>query len=120
MTSRERVLCNGIIHAASAAAGGVGAGLNKKPISDSVIITPIQLTMVVSLGKVFGLDLDQSAAKAEIASALGATVGKSAVQLIAGWIPGVGNIINGVTAASITEMIGWNMAKEFERQSVYL
>ena len=120
MTNREKTLCNRIIHLASMAAGGAGAGLNKTPMSDCLVITPIQLTMVVSLGKVFGFDIDQSAAKAEVNSALGATVGKSAAQVICSWIPGIGKIVNGVTAASITEVIGWNVVKEFEKNRVYL
>ena len=73
MTSRETGLCNGIIHSASAAAAAVGAGMAQMPASDNAIITPIQLTMAVSLGKVFGITLDQSAAKAAVASAAAAT-----------------------------------------------
>ena len=66
MTSREKTLCNSIIHLASMTAGGVGAGLNKNPVSDDMFIRPIQVTMVVSLGKVFGLNIDESIAKAEL------------------------------------------------------
>ena len=73
MTKKQAGLCNGVIHAASVAAGGVGAGLAQVPCSDNMIITPIQLTMAISLGKVFGIDLDQSAAKAAVASAAAAT-----------------------------------------------
>lgn len=73
--------------------------------------------MAVSLGKVFGITLDQSAAKAAVASAAAATVGRTASQVFIGWIPGAGNIINATTAATITEAIGWIMAKEFESQS---
>lgn len=118
MTSKETGLCNGIIHSASVAAGAVGAGLAQVPVSDNVIITPIQLTMAVSLGKVFGIILDESAAKAAVASAAAATVGRTLSQILIGWIPAVGNIINAATAASITEAIGWIMAKEFEKQSI--
>lgn len=117
MTEREIALCNGIIHTASAAAAAVGGGLAQLPLSDNLIITPIQATMAVSLGKVFGITLDQSAAKAAVASALAATVGRTATQIIVGWFPGVGNIVNATTAAALTETIGWIMAKEFERQS---
>ena len=119
MTNKERGLCNGIIHTSSAAAGVVGAGLAQVPTSDNLVITPIQLTMAVSLGKVFGISLDQSAAKAAIASAAAATVGRATSQVLVGWIPGVGNIINASTAAAITEAIGWIMANEFEKQKMY-
>ena len=115
MTSRERVLCNTAIHTASVSAGAVGAGLAQIPMSDNLIITPIQLVMAVSLGSIFGIELDQSAAKAAVASAAAATVGRTASQVLLGWITGLGNIINAATAAAITEAIGWIMAGEFEK-----
>lgn len=118
MTTKERVSCNAIIHTASVSAGAVGAGLAQVPMSDNLIITPIQLAMAVSLGKVFGIDLDQSAAKAAVASAAAARVGRTASQVVLGWIPGYGNIINATTAATLTEAIGWIMAKEFEKQQI--
>lgn len=120
MTRKERAICNGIIHSASIAAGGVGGGLAQVPFSDSVIITPIQVTMAISLGKVFGIDMDQSAAKAAADSATAAMVGRAASQVLIGWIPVVGNAVNAATAAVITEAIGWIMAKEFEKQSAYV
>lgn len=116
MTSREAGLCNGIIHSASAAAAAVGGGLAQAPVSDNLLITPIQLTMAVSLGKVFGIDLDQSAAKAAVSNAAAATIGRAASQVLIGWIPGIGNIINATTAAALTETIGWILANEFEEK----
>jgi uncharacterized protein (DUF697 family) len=117
MTSREIALCNGIIHTASAAAGAVGAGLAKVSLADSVIITPIQLTMAISLGEVFGITLDRSTAKAALASAAATKVGRTASKVLLGWIPVAGNIINATTAAAITESMGWIMANEFEAKS---
>ncbi len=117
MTGEQKVLCNSIIHTASVAAAGVGAGLAQVPCSDSVIIAPIQLAMAVSLGKVFGLDIQESSAKSAVASAGAACVGRAVSQVLIGWIPGVGNAINAGTAATLTETIGWIMANEFERQS---
>ena len=120
MTDREKTLCNSIIHAASAAAGGVGAGLAQVPCSDNALISPIQLAMTVSLGSVFGITMDQSAAKAALASTVATKVGRGAVQVMVGWLPGVGNAINATTAAAVTELIGWTMAKEFEREAKYM
>lgn len=116
MTNKEIGLCNAIIHSASAGAAAVGAGLAQIPGSDSAVITPIQLVMTVSLGEVFGLDIDESVAKSTVASAAAAMVGRTASQLIIGWIPVAGNIINATTAAALTETIGWIIAKEFEKQ----
>ena len=112
-----RAACHAIIHSASASAGAVGAGLAQLPCSDNAVITPIQLTMTVALGRVFGIELTDSAASAAIASAAGATVGRMASQALVGWIPGVGNIVNACTAASVTEALGWLLAEDFARQS---
>ena len=49
-----------------------------------------------------------------IADFLGCTVGKTVANILTGWLPGIGNGINAVTAASVTEVIGWQAAKEFD------
>ena len=54
--------CHAIIHAASASASAIGAGLAQLPCSDTAVITPIQLTMTIALGRVHGLELSESAA----------------------------------------------------------
>ena len=85
------------------------------PGSDNAVITPIQLTMTISLGKVFGVALTESAAKAILASEAASTVGRTVSQVLVGWIPGVGNAINATTAAGLTESLGWLLAKEFDK-----
>ena len=116
MNNQQKAKCQAIIHSASASAGAVGAGLAQIPCSDNAVITPIQLVMTVSLGRVFGIELTDSAARAAIASAAAATVGRTASQLLLGWIPIAGNIINAGTAATITEAIGWLLAADFVNQ----
>lgn len=116
MTSEQRSKCHAIIHSASASAAAVGGGLAQIPCSDNAIITPIQLAMTISLGRVFGLELGDSAAKAALASVAAATVGRAASQVLLGWIPIAGNIINAGTAASVTETIGWMLAEDFANQ----
>lgn len=116
MTREEMIKCNSIIHTASASAGAVGFGLAQIPTSDSLIIMPIQTAMAVALGKVFGLRLTESMATATVATALATMTGRTLSQVLIGWLPGVGNIINASTAATITETIGWLMAEEFANQ----
>lgn len=117
ITSSERSKCHGIIHASSASAGAIGGGLAQIPCSDNMLITPIQLTMTVALGRVFGIELTDCAARAALASVAAATVGRAASQVLIGWIPGVGNIINACTAATITEAIGWLLAEDFSKSA---
>lgn len=109
----QRTKCHAIIHAASTSAGVIGAGLAQVPCSDNAIITPIQLVMTISLGRVFGIELTESSAKATLASVAAATIGRAASQVFVGWIPIAGNIINAGTAVSVTEAVGWLLAEGF-------
>ena len=70
--------------------------------------------MTLSFCRVFGKSLSEASAKAALASVAAATVGRTASQVLVGWIPGIGNAINATTAAGITEAMGWLLAKEFD------
>lgn len=118
MTSDEHQKCHAIIHTASASAAAVGAGMAQLPGNDNAVITPIQLAMAISLGKVFGVSLTETTAMAAIGSVAANTLGRTASQLLVGWIPGLGNAINAATAASLTEAMGWTPAKQFSEQTV--
>lgn len=117
MTSEQKKKCHAIIHAASASAAGVGAGLAQIPFSDNAVIVPIQVAMVISLGEVFDLSITESAAMSALTTAAASTVGRGLSQILVGWIPGVGNAINASTAAGVTEAAGWVIAKEFDKQA---
>ena len=115
MTAKQKKEFHGIIHTASTAAAAIGAGLAQIPGSDSVPLGAIQLTMTISLGKVFGKSLNESTAKAAMGTAAATTVGRTASQVFIGWWPGIGNVINASTAAAVTEALGWALAKEFDQ-----
>lgn len=117
MTNKQRTKCHAIIHTASTAAAGVGAGLAQIPGSDNALLTPIQLTMTIGLGKVFEIDLSESAALAAIGSVAASTVGRTISQFLVGWIPGIGNAVNATTAAALTESMGWLLADQFSKQN---
>jgi uncharacterized protein (DUF697 family) len=111
----QRTKCNVIIHAASAAAGGVGTGLAQIPLADNVLIAPIQVTMIVSLGGVFGIRVSESMAKGIISTLAAGFIGRGVSQILIGWVPFLGNAVNTATAAGITEAIGWTAAKHFSQ-----
>ena len=117
MTDAQRARCHTIIHTASVAAAGVGAGLAQVPGSDNSLLTPIQLTMTISLGKVFDIELTETTAKAALGSVAASTIGRAVSQVLIGWIPGLGNAVNATTAAGLTESMGWALAKDFDNQS---
>ncbi|HWR08949.1 YcjF family protein, partial [Sporomusa sp.] len=116
LTQDEKIKSNAIIHSAATAAGSVGAGLAQVPLSDATIIMPIQVTMITSLGLVFGVKVTDSMAKGIIESLAASFVGRGVVQLLLGWVPGVGNVVNASTAVAITEAVGWAAVRNFKNK----
>ena len=102
MTDSEYAKCHAIIHSAAVAAGGVGAGLAQIPFSDNLVIMPIQIAMVGSLGAVFDQTLAEATIKSLISAAAGTVIGRSVSQALLGWLPGIGNAINASTAFTLT------------------
>lgn len=117
MTSEQTAKCHAIIHANAAAAGAVGAAGAQLPCADNALLVPIQIEMIVSLGGVFGIEILQSAAESMLATSLTTIFGRGISQVLVGWIPGIGNIINAGTAAGVTETIGWIIANQFDSQT---
>ena len=121
MTGEQKKKCHAAIHTASTAAAGVGAGLAQLPGADCVALVPIQVTMIIALGKIFNIPLSESMAKSvlseTIATSGGKIVAKTVTNWLVGWIPGVGNAVNAATAAAITESLGWLIAKDFDNEA---
>ena len=118
MTDSQRMSCHSIIHGASIAAAGAGAGIAQIPMSDNAVIMPIQLAMTFSLAKVFGVKLSEATAVALLTTATTKFAGRALSQVLFGWIWGFGNIINAATAAGVTEAAGWIIANQFYKDSL--
>ena len=116
MNKTQRKKVHLIIHAASSAAAGIGSGMAPLPISDSVALLPIQTAMIVALAKVFNLKLTEGAAKAMATQFMAQQAGQMITRFATGKIPIAGSIINGTTAAAITEAYGWSIVKEFSSE----
>jgi len=106
---------NGIIHAASASAAGVGAGLAQLPGSDSALIIPIQVGMIKLIAAEHGQSITRSVAVSLIATQAATMAGRKISQFLVGWIPGFGNALNASTAAGLTEAVGWTAHGLFSR-----
>ena len=117
MTEKQRKACHGIIHTHAAGASAVAAGLAQLPGIDNAPLSAIEVAMAIELAAVFGITLDKSMASAALSGVIGTAVGRTVSQILVGWIPGIGNAINGATAAAVVESIGWALAKKFEAQS---
>ena len=113
-TNNQKV--HGVIHTASLAAAGVGAGLAQIPGSDAPVIAGIQTTMIVGIAEVHGVSIKRTAA-ADLLLTFAATIGgRTLSQWAVGWIPGWGNTINASTAATLTEAVGWAADAYFEEE----
>ncbi|NHA93901.1 GTPase [Helicobacter pylori] len=106
--------CKTIIHVASGA-----AGLIPIPFSDALAIAPIQAGMIYKMNDAFGMDLDKSVGASLITGLLGVTavahVGRTLVNGFLKFIPVVGSVAGGATAAIITEGIGFAYLKVLEK-----
>ena len=122
MTDKQKKRCHEIIHAASISAAAVGAGSASVPVVGSFVslcdesaITPIQIAMIVSLGKVFDVSSDKTTAASLLTGMVTAKVGRKVAGFFAGLVPGLGSVVNGGTAASITEGVGWAAVAYFDK-----
>jgi uncharacterized protein (DUF697 family) len=104
-TRRQKV--HGVIHTASAAAAGVGAGLAQVPGSDMPVICGIQTTMIIAVAELHGASITKTAAADLLLTFTASMAGRGLSQWVLGWIPGFGNAVNAATAAALTEAIGW-------------
>jgi uncharacterized protein (DUF697 family) len=111
LTKDEKIKCNAIIHSASAATGAMGI----IPIgpADTVMITPTQITMIVSLGAVFNIRVSENLAKSILGGLALSIAGRAVAATILSFIPVVGWAIKGATAAGLTEAIGWTAVAHF-------
>lgn len=123
MTNEQKKKCHEIIHGASVAAAAVGSGAVSIPVVGSFIslmdesaITPIQIAMIMSLGKVFNESMTKKATASLLTSMVAAKTGRKVAGFFAGLVPVLGPVVNGGTAASITEAIGWATVAYFEEK----
>ncbi|MGN8370912.1 YcjF family protein [Helicobacter pylori] len=105
-----------IIHVASGLAGTAEA--SPIPFSDMPLIAGVQKRMIHEMNDAFGMDLDKSVAASLVAGLLSVTavaqVGRTLVNGFLKFIPVVGSVAGGATAAVITEGIGFAYLKVLE------
>lgn len=111
-TKNQKV--HGIIHTSSAAAAAVGAGLAQLPGSDAPILMGVQTAMIVSVADVHGASVTKATAAKLLLTFSATMAGRTASQVLIGWLPGIGNAANAATAAALTQAVGWAADAYFE------
>lgn len=117
MTEEQEVKSHAIIHSTSLATASIGGGLAQIPGADNALIVPLQIAMIISLGAVFEVKLTKAAAAATLGTSVSTIAGRGISQILVGWIPVIGNIINATTAFGVTETVGWLVANDFASQN---
>ena len=94
---------NTIIEIAAASAAAA-AGLNPVPLSDALLLAPIQLGMCLKIGHIFFGSIEglKSLMQTQIMSILGKQLAASLTKLI----PVLGNIVNASVAGALTYALG--------------
>lgn len=107
--------CHAIIHTAAAASAGVA--ISPIPGSDTPALIAIQVTMIVALGNVFDVTLDESYATSLAKTAVASQLGKYLAGQALKFIPFLGSGSSAIIAAGITEELGWETARSFYEKS---
>ena len=71
------------------------------------ILTALQTAMIIAIATEYDCTITKANAKSILLTLPAGYGGRALSQFLIGWIPGYGNIINGTTAAAITETIGF-------------
>lgn len=100
----KRRKARAVIHTTSLAAAGVA--ISPIPVSDVIVLIPMQAVMVVTVGKIYGYDITPARAKEILAVAGGGVVLRYAFQVLVKFIPGVGSILGPAIAYGGTVAIG--------------
>ena len=109
-TNEQNTRIAAIIHTAAATAAA-SAGLSAQiPMADNVVLSGIEITMVIAIGEVLGQKITRSVAWSLVLSQLATFGGRTASQVLIGWLPIAGNITNAITASTLVEAMGWYMA----------
>lgn len=110
----KKSMASGIIVGATAVAGG--AALTPIPLSDSLIITPIQIGMIASLAALYNLNKEQLQHQA--LPLVARTVGMISASSLAKLIPGLGSAVNSAVAVLITGALGCFVQNQFEKMAI--
>ena len=90
----------------SAAGTAAAIAVSPIPVSDILAIAPLQVTMVIKIGLIFGHKLESSSAKELIGTVAGGVAFRYAAQVLVKFIPGAGSVIGPVIAYGGTVAIG--------------
>jgi uncharacterized protein (DUF697 family) len=100
---RKNAAAQKIIGGAAAAAGAVGAA--PIPVADATVLVPIQLGMMASIARIYGIDMGRATTAALAATVSATTTGRTLVGGLLKLVPGVGTVVGGAINAGVASGI---------------
>ena len=88
-----------------------GVGATPIPFSDAALLIPIQMTMITSIIKKYGLKNFATISKTVVSDIIIGNIGKSVAGGLFKMIPGVGTILGGVINAGVASAITYGLGK---------
>ena len=119
-SSSETRKCRRIIHGAALAGAVVAGGLAQIPASDNAVLVPIEILMVLALGRVFRVPFRHSYRTSVIVGTAATMLGRGISEILLGWIPVFGNLLDALTAIGVIEMLGWMIVRDFGARAAQL
>ncbi|MEO0787449.1 MAG: DUF697 domain-containing protein [Bacteroidota bacterium] len=85
------------------------------PVADVFAVSALQLDMIRSLCKVYGLDFAESQGKAIVSSLTTSTMARAGARSLIKLVPGVGTVIGGITVAVINGASTYALGQVFKK-----
>lgn len=104
VTKDRGSMADNYILGATAAAAGIG--VVPLPVADMPFIIGTQVTLLIALFRLYGRQLDSSAARSLTLAAASAVVGPLAFSSLSKLVPGLGSVFAGSVAAACTWAVG--------------
>ena len=96
----------GIVQVNTAAAASIAGIMAQTPGADEAALIANDLAMVISIGKIYGMNNFDKSAIGTLAMLSGKGIGVRVFAKAVTWFPGAGNVVNATVAAGVTEAIG--------------
>ncbi|MEM6395611.1 MAG: DUF697 domain-containing protein [Bacteroidota bacterium] len=85
------------------------------PVADVFAVSALQLDMIRSLCKVYGLDFAESQGKAIVSSLTTSTMARAGARSLIKLVPGVGTVIGGITVAVVNGASTYALGQVFKK-----
>lgn len=113
LTKQRETLANTIVR--NHMIWSMGAGFIPIPVADFLAVSAIQVDMVRQLCKAYGVNFKEAEGKALVSALTSSTLAKIGARAVVKFIPGLGQIIGGVTLAVFSGASTYALGEVFKR-----